>query len=189
MSSLSRSSLYLTGSLFAFMANPASAGIHFGDPVASHARQDAGIGIDWWELPVYELVLTPCGGGQVTHHSVNTTYSPTTGMVAPLGSWCEVVIVPSGDFVLIGETPDHYDLDITLEVGDITLTPGSGLSIVSGASTETGLIELLGVDWWDNQVAPYVGTGQAVTIDANHARHDALVGSMENASSFVIAPL
>lgn len=167
----------------------ANAGIHLGDPLASRARMDGGIQIDWWELPLSEAVLTPCAGGSDVHHTLNDTLSATNGLELPLGSWCYVVLVPSGDFVLSGSTPDNYDLDITLDVGNILLDPTSDLSIISGTSTETALVELLGLDWWDNQVAPYVGSGSAVSIYPGHARHSALVGSMQNASSLVVAPL
>lgn len=167
----------------------ARAGVHYGDPVPGHARSDSTLMIFNWTLPVYEIVLTPCGGGSVTHHVLQIDLSPTVGLTAPIGSWCGVTIVPDGDFTLTGLTPDSYDLDITLEVGDIDLNQGNALNIVSGTTTDAALIELLGVDWWDNQVAPYVGTGADVIIDSSHARHAALCGSMENASSLAVTPL
>ena len=167
----------------------AQAGIHVGDPVSNSARPDGSVAIFNWSLPVYELILSPCGGGNDTHQSVQYTISPTVGLTLPLGNWCEVTIVPGDAFTLTGLTPDSYDLDITLELGDITLPVGVGLNVISGTATETAFIQLLGVDWWDNQVAPYVGTGHAVTIDSGHARHAPLCSSIENASSLSIAPL
>ncbi|HNC98372.1 MAG TPA: hypothetical protein PKW90_19730 [Myxococcota bacterium] len=167
----------------------ASAGVHYGDPQSIRARVDGNITIDWWELPVSELILTPCAGGSDVHQTVNITYSPTTGVIVQQGTWCHVVLVPSGDFVLSGQTPDSYDLDITLDVGNISLNQGNQLNIVSGSSTETALFELFGQDWWDNQVAPYVGTGHDVSIDPNHARHASLVSSMQNGSTLAIASL
>ena len=179
----------LLASLFtALAAAPSSASTWWDDPLEFTAAEDTGPTVNGLSLPIFKLHLTPCGGGSVQHYTINQTVTLTNGLSFPQGSWCGIDIELSGDFTLSGLTPSGHALSITLAADTLSLSQTDDLVVNTSASTEDAVVELLAPDWYADEIAPYVTYGVPVTIGTGHARHAALVGSIEQGSALVITP-
>lgn len=170
-------------------SNSAFAGHHYPDPVPARTAVSDDVSMSGWSAPVYELTLTPCGGGTVTHHIVNSTLGPLVGVTLPLGCWEGIKVVFDGDFTITGYTPTNYALSVTLEATEVDLIMNDDLQIVSGSTTDMVIFEFMAVDWYQDELVGYVSTTAPVTIDGNHARHAALLDNLETGSRMLLSPL
>ncbi len=183
---LSASTILLVG---LFSSGSALAGKQFGDPIPFRVAHSYQTYFTTFSVHVTKLKLTPCGGGTITHHTVGYAVSPTVGVEPPLGCWEEVVVVFGSDFTLSGQTPTNYSLSVTLDVAEVSLVMMDDLNITTGASTEEVIFELHALDWYEDEVRPYVSSSAPVTITPQHGRHSAVVANMENGSAMLLAPL
>lgn len=161
-----------------FAPSTAFAGWHVGDPIPTSVASTPDVQITSFSLPVDELQLLPCGGGSIVHQSIDDTITANNGLVIPLGCWEEVSIIQSGDFTVSGYTPTNYALTMSIGTGPIELVMDTNLEIVSGGSSEDVWIDLLAVNWYADELEPYVSSSAAVNVTSAHSRYPYLQDSL-----------
>lgn len=154
------------------------AGWHIGDPLPVSISHSSQVQITTFSLPVDELQLRPCGGGNLVHQHIGETMTPTHGLVIPQGCWESVSIVQSGDLTVSGYTPTNHTLTMSISTGPIDLVMDHDLEVVTGGSTEDVWIELLAPEWYTNELQPYVSSSSNVSVDYTHARYPYLQDSL-----------
>ncbi len=166
----------------------AEAGIQFGSPVPTRAALSDATSIATWSVHVQKLRLFSCnGGGSYTDHTVNATIDPTHGISLPVGCWEAMTVYFDSDFSLTGYNPNNYEVSLTLDVDTATMVmDGGDVDVVTSGANQTAIFEFLALDWYQDELEPYVNNNAAVTVTTNHGRHSALVYNLANYSTVLL---
>lgn len=169
----------------------ANAGISFGSPVPARAALSSQTNILTWSVHVQKLRLFACnGGGSYTDHTVNATIDAAHGITLPAGCWEAMTVYFDSDFLLTAHNPNNYDVSLTLDVDTATMVmDGGDVDVVSSGATQTAIFEFLALDWYQDELEPYVNNNAAVTVTSNHSRHSALVYNLANYSTVLLVPI